>query len=71
MAEERAFLKYIGNRKWRKLRKANIPPGKFFLVYLGNRKWKKRKVQVSSLFKMFSSSTSTRYFITSFNKIGF
>ena len=50
MAKKRPFLKYVGNRRWSKLKKADIPPGKFFLVYLGNRKWKKRKVQVSSLF---------------------
>lgn len=50
MAKERAFLTYIGNRKWRKLKKANIPPEKSFLVYLGNRKWKRRKVEVSRLF---------------------
>jgi hypothetical protein len=42
MATERAFLKYLGNRKWKKLKNANIPTGKSFLIYLGNRKWKRR-----------------------------
>jgi hypothetical protein len=43
MSKKRAFLKYVGNRSWRKLKKANIPPEKSFLVYLGNRKWKRRE----------------------------
>ncbi len=49
MAKERAFLEYIGNRKWRKLKNSNISLGKSFLKYLGKRKWKKRKVQVLGL----------------------
>jgi len=40
MVREKAFLKYLGNRKWRKLKKPNISLGKSFLIYLGNRKWK-------------------------------
>ncbi len=39
----RAFLKYLGNRKWIKLRKPNIPPGRHYLIYLGDRRWKKDK----------------------------
>jgi len=38
-----AFLKYIGNRKWRKIREANISIGKSFLIYLGSRKWKRKR----------------------------
>jgi hypothetical protein len=42
MGTERAFLKYLGDRKWSKLKKRNISMGKSFLMYLGNRKWKKK-----------------------------
>ncbi len=49
MVKERAFLEYLGNRKWRKLKDSNISLGKSFLLYVGKRKWKKRKVQVSGL----------------------
>jgi hypothetical protein len=42
MKTERAFLKYLGDRKWRKLAHANIPIGKSFLVYRGNRKWRRK-----------------------------
>jgi len=38
----KAFLKYIGDRKWRKVREANISIAKPFLIYLGNRKWKRK-----------------------------
>jgi len=38
----KAFLKYIGDRKWRKVREANISIEKPFLIYLGNRKWKRK-----------------------------
>jgi len=41
-ATKRAFLKYIGKRKWRKVREANISIEKPFLIYLGNRKWKRK-----------------------------
>ena len=37
----RAFLKYLGNRKWVKLRKPNISSGRHYLIYLGDRRWKK------------------------------
>jgi len=40
---KRAYLKYIGNRKWIKLRKAKISLGRSYLIYLGNRRWKKDK----------------------------
>jgi len=43
VATKRAFLKYLGNRKWIKLRKAKIALGRHFLIYLGNRRWKKDK----------------------------
>jgi hypothetical protein len=39
----RAFLKYLGNRKWIKLRKADIALRKPYLIYLGNRRWKRDK----------------------------
>jgi hypothetical protein len=42
MAKERAFLKYLGNRKWMKLKNAVISTGNPFLKYLGNRKWKRK-----------------------------
>jgi len=38
----KAFLKYIGDRKWRKVRGSNISIAKPFLTYLGNRKWKRK-----------------------------
>jgi hypothetical protein len=37
----RAFLKYVGNRKWIKLGKAHTWLRRPYLVYLGNRRWKK------------------------------
>jgi len=40
---KRAYLKYIGNRQWIKLRKPNISLGKHYLIYIGNRRWKKDK----------------------------
>jgi hypothetical protein len=49
MVQTRAFLEYVGNRRWRKLRKANALTGKLSLVYLGNRKWKKRELRASSM----------------------
>ncbi len=42
MGAARAFLKYQGDRKWSKLKNADISIGKSFLKYLGNRKWKKK-----------------------------
>jgi len=43
VATTRAFLKYLGNRKWIKLRKADIALRRPYLIYLGNRTWKKDK----------------------------
>lgn len=42
-APKRVFLKYIGNRKWRKIGETNIFIGKSFLIYLGNRRWKRKR----------------------------
>lgn len=42
MNTERAFLKYQGDRKWSKVKTANISIGKSFLMYRGNRKWKRK-----------------------------
>jgi hypothetical protein len=39
---ERGFLKYLGNRKWKKVKITIISIGKSFLTYIGNRKWKKK-----------------------------
>ncbi|HSG32160.1 MAG TPA: hypothetical protein VLB82_11530 [Thermodesulfobacteriota bacterium] len=39
----KAFLKYIGKRKWRRVKSTKNSPEKNFLTYLGNRKWKKAK----------------------------
>jgi len=41
MATKKAFLKYFGNRKWKKLRNSNIRFETPYLIYLGNRRWKK------------------------------
>jgi hypothetical protein len=41
MATKKAFLKYLGNRKWRKVRRSKTPSRKNYLKYVGNRSWKK------------------------------
>ncbi|NIT13853.1 MAG: hypothetical protein GTN99_06335 [Candidatus Dadabacteria bacterium] len=40
-SKRKAFLKYIGKRKWRRVKSTKNSNEKNFLVYLGNRKWKK------------------------------
>lgn len=42
MVRKRAFLKYLGNRKWRRIKKPTASLGRSFLVYIGNRKWKRK-----------------------------
>ena len=37
----KAFLTYMGNRKWRKVRSSKAPVERNYLKYAGNRKWKK------------------------------
>ncbi|MGI9533674.1 MAG: hypothetical protein ACR2NW_01885 [Thermodesulfobacteriota bacterium] len=39
----KAFLKYIGKRKWKRVKSTKNSTEKNFLIYLGNRKWKKAK----------------------------
>ena len=46
MATKKAFLTYLGNRKWRKVKSSNAPEGRKYLKYAGNRKWKKVSVAV-------------------------
>jgi hypothetical protein len=41
MAVKKAFLTYLGHRKWRKVRSSKAPAGKNYLKYAGSRKWKK------------------------------
>jgi len=41
MAIKKAFLIYLGNRKWRRVRTSKAPSGRNYLKYAGNRKWKK------------------------------
>ena len=41
MAAKKAFLTYLGKRKWRKVRRSKAPAGRNYLKYAGNRKWKK------------------------------
>ena len=48
MATKKAFLKYLGSRKWKKVKNSKIPVGKYYLKYLGNRKWKKITVDMDS-----------------------
>lgn len=43
LSVRKAFLKYVGKRKWRKIKRANNLNEKNFLIYLGDRKWKKVK----------------------------
>jgi len=39
MAAKKAFLIYLGNRKWRRVRSSKSPAGRNYLKYAGNRKW--------------------------------
>jgi len=41
MAAKKAFLVYLSNRKWRRVRSSKAPAGRNYLKYVGNRKWKK------------------------------
>jgi hypothetical protein len=42
MATKRAFLHYLGDRKWRKQKNIETFSGKPFLMYIGNRKWRRK-----------------------------
>ena len=41
MATKKAFLKYLGDRKWKKARGSKIPKKRKYLKYLGDRTWEK------------------------------
>jgi len=41
MVIKKAFLTYLGNRKWRKVRSSKAPARRDYLKYVGKRKWKK------------------------------
>jgi len=42
MERRLGYLRYLGHRKWRKLKKARVPLGKSFLGYVGNRRWRRK-----------------------------
>ena len=48
MTAKKAFLIYLGNRKWRKVRGSKISAGRDYLRYKGSRKWKKAVISPSS-----------------------
>lgn len=54
MAAKKAFLTYLGNRKWRKVRSSKTPKKKNYLKYVGKRKWKK----VSADLPLFNKTTN-------------
>ena len=41
MRRKKAFLTYVGNRKWRKVRSSKATEEKDYLKYAGNRTWKR------------------------------
>ncbi len=41
MVIKKAFLTYVGNRKWRKARSSKAPARRNYLKYVGKRRWKK------------------------------
>ena len=43
MSTKKAFLEYLGNRKWKRIRNAPVVAGRSYLRYAGERKWKKSK----------------------------
>jgi hypothetical protein len=43
VATEKAFLKHLGDRKWRKVSNSTMTIRKNYLIYAGNRKWKRKK----------------------------
>ncbi|MGI9535068.1 MAG: hypothetical protein ACR2NW_08945 [Thermodesulfobacteriota bacterium] len=43
MSTKRAYLEYLGNRKWKKIKNSKIYMGKSYLRYAGDRKWKKQR----------------------------
>ena len=43
MSTKKAFLEYLGNRKWKKIKNAPVVAGKSYLRYTGERKWKKKE----------------------------
>lgn len=47
MSSKKAFLEYLGNRKWKKVKGVPVIAGRSYLRYTGERKWKKQqKTQV-------------------------
>jgi hypothetical protein len=46
VATKKAFLRHLGNRKWRKVSNSTMPMQKNYLIYAGNRKWKRKEVDI-------------------------
>ena len=63
MRRKKAFLTYVGNRKWRKVRSSKTPAGRDYLRYAGNRTWKR----VSSVHDD-KTGGSNRIFKTAFRR---
>lgn len=42
MDTKKAFLRHLGDRKWRKVSNSTMAVRKNYLKYVGNRKWKRR-----------------------------
>lgn len=43
MTSKKAFLEYLGNRKWKKVKNSKVVSGRSYLRYEGGRKWKKQR----------------------------
>ena len=43
MTSRKAFLEYMGNRKWKKIKNSRVVAGRNYLRYEGARKWKKQQ----------------------------
>jgi len=43
MSAKKAFLEYLGNRKWKKVKNSRVVAGRSYLRYAGERKWKKQR----------------------------
>jgi len=43
MSTKKAFLEYLGNRKWKKVKNSQVVAGRSYLRYAGGRIWKKQR----------------------------
>lgn len=43
MSTKKAYLEYLGNRKWKKVKNSRVAAGRSYLKYSGDRKWKKQE----------------------------